>query len=249
MRRLILILSVLVASSAWGTVAVDTAQTFPVVVHSSSNVAQTTASFSTSANVMLIAGVTSVCAGCSQPVSTIDGTGNGLSWTKFKNCTNATSIMTSDLWYATSTSALSSVTVKSTWSAGSAQGVTLVVYSLTGADVAPLNGACTTGSVAMKATINASAAGSLLIGFGTDFNGTAQTALANSSKDDEYIDPSADTHTAFRLTTATSGSGNVTFGATSPTTDPVTFAAAEIPAGGGGGATVTPSRTMTGAGI
>lgn len=242
--RLLWLLFLFPASPAWATLSVD------IVVfktNTTDGTTLTTSAFSTAgANELLLAFTSMVGSGVS-PTVTVSGA--GLTWTRLVRSNGSLgAVGASEIWYAYASGALSSQTVTATWSAS--RGNTLVVVAYIGAATAPINGTATdstNNANHQEVTINASAAGSYLVGIAFDFSGSTQTADANTTKVHEDSDGHANEYTTYRLTSTTAGAGNVTFGASAPTGDGYDAAWAEVPAATGGGA-ATPTRTLMGVG-
>jgi hypothetical protein len=212
----------------------------------------TTASFSTSANVVLAA-CTTWANSSGSVVTPVTVSGAGLTWTKqvegaFDRTGNIQE--SSSCWTASSAGALSSQTVTSAATGSGTKIGVMLVYVFTGASSTPGNSGTKEIGFSFSnvdVTVTATAAGNYMVGGFVDcFSTSGLTAAANSTLDKTITGASCEAGIA-HLTSTTSGAGSVTFGA-STNQAVIADAGLEIAAGGGAAAAAAPQRTQLGVG-
>jgi len=180
-------------------------------------------------NELLVAFLVSDATAAGQRFNSI--TGGGLTW-RLRRRQN-TQLGTAEIWVATATAKLTSVTFTATRNSGSFDGM-MVVTAFKGADTAvdgAVNGASAS-SGAPIVSLTTLRASSVVWGVGVDIDAAvARTVGSTQTKVEEFLD-SGNSYWVQRLTSPVGAAGTaVTVNCTAPTADRYNLAAIEILAG------------------
>jgi beta-lactam-binding protein with PASTA domain len=210
--------------------------TVQVNVSSDGTGPRTTPAFSTTTpGELLIALVASDGPPIGANTQTLTISGGGLAWSRLQRAATARGV--AEIWTATAPGVLTGVSVTSTQSVATINGLpanqALTVLAFTGAGGvgASANTGATTG--APRINVVTQGAGSVIYGVGVDFDrAVARTVPAGQTKVHEFLAPSGDTMWMQSLNAPTGAAGSTaTLNDTAPSTDQWNFAAVEILSG------------------
>jgi beta-lactam-binding protein with PASTA domain len=166
---------------------------------------------------------------------TLTISGGGLSWTRVRRVAVQRGV--AEIWTATASTVLTNVTVTSTQSVTSVNGLavnqSLTVLAFTGAAGVGASNVASGATGAPRVSLVTQSAGSVVYGVGIDFDrAVARTVPAGQTKVHEFLAPSGDTMWMQSLNGTTGAAGSTaTLNDTAPTTDQWNFAGVEIMSG------------------